>query len=163
VAPEHVRAIVVWERLRAGRGVTVMDVSELARFIPRWSFNELAMTNERGLHDMTSLREHAGLKAEGIWHDALARISLKDREYYMHCLRNGHRLQAPPQVHIGTIHSVKGGEADHVVLRTDLTYRTSLGLEADPDNEHRVFYVGATRARKHLYLVDPQEGQGYLI
>lgn len=158
VAPEHVRAIVVWERLRQGKRVPAQDVREVARFIPRWGFKL-----EHGSYTLEELRGEHGLPATGIWHDALERIPLADREYYMHCLRNGYRLQDSPPVFIGTIHSVKGGEADNVVLRTDLTYRTAQGLEADPDNEARVFYVGITRAKKHLYIVDSQEGEGYLI
>ena len=112
---------------------------------------------------MQTLRDDHGLRVEGIWHDALTRIGLKDREFYMHCLRNGYRLQDRPLVYVGTIHSVKGGEADNVVLRTDMTYRTYLGLEEDPDNEHRVFYTGITRAKKNLFIVDAQESNGYLI
>jgi superfamily I DNA/RNA helicase len=158
VAPEHVRAIVVWERLRQGKCVPAQDVREVARFIPRWGFKL-----EVGTYTLAALKSEHGLRAEGIWHDALARIPLSDREYYTHCLRNGYRLQDTPPVFIGTIHAVKGGEADNVVVRTDLTYRTQLGLEQDPDNEARVFYVGITRAKRNLYIVDPQEGHGYII
>jgi superfamily I DNA/RNA helicase len=158
IPAEHVRAIVVWERLRAGKRVPAADVREVARYIPRWSFGL-----EVGAYTLAELQAEHGLRAEGIWHDALERLPLADREYYMHCLRNGYRLQDPPPVHVGTIHSVKGGEDDHVVLRTDLTYRTQQGLEADPYNEARVFYVGVTRAKRHLYIIDAQEGAGYLI
>jgi superfamily I DNA/RNA helicase len=56
---------------------------------------------------------------------------------------------------------VKGQEADHVVLHTDLTRKI---VEQMGDGEHRVFYVGATRARHSLTIVAPENAAlGYSI
>jgi superfamily I DNA/RNA helicase len=55
----------------------------------------------------------------------------------------------------GTIHSVKGGEADAVFLFPDLSRSGDLAYRrygADRDSVIRLFYVGMTRARKSLYL-----------
>ncbi|ERH06914.1 MAG: superfamily I DNA and RNA helicase [Halonotius sp. J07HN4] len=88
----------------------------------------------------------------------------------------------PDTVRVGTIHSAKGREADHVFVATDLTEKvveqmaaTVAGHEeaADPttvgddeftkhtdpvplltDNERRVFYVGMSRARERLVLLE---------
>ena len=82
----------------------------------------------------------------------------------------------PNRVRIGTIHSAKGREADHVFVATDLTEKVveqmaaSVGDEAVPgteeftsktdpvpiltDNERRVFYVGMSRARERLVLLE---------
>lgn len=57
------------------------------------------------------------------------------------------------KIRIGTIHSVKGGEADNVVLLTDLTKASFNNLQKNPDAEHRVFYVAATRAKKSLTII----------
>jgi superfamily I DNA/RNA helicase len=60
-----------------------------------------------------------------------------------------------PGVVVGTIHSVKGGEADVVYLFPDLSpagdeqYRQ---YGPPRDSVIRVFYVGATRARETLYI-----------
>ena len=59
---------------------------------------------------------------------------------------------------VGTIHSVKGGQADHVYLMCDLSPK---GWQQwnDVDLRHalyRLFYVGATRARKTLSIIHPQ-------
>ena len=35
--------------------------------------------------------------------------------------------------------------------------------KGDEDSEHRVYYVGATRARKSLHVVEPRDGNGYRI
>lgn len=61
-----------------------------------------------------------------------------------------------PVVHIDTIHGVKGDEADIVVLFTDVSRLTWKELEENPESEHRVFYVGCTRAKETLYIVSPE-------
>ena len=33
--------------------------------------------------------------------------------------------------------------------------------KGDEDSEHRIFYVGATRARKTLHIVEPKDKNGY--
>ncbi len=97
-----------------------------------------------------------------LWHDALASIPLETREYYLSCLRRDKRaLSDPPRIRVTTIHGAKGLEAQHVVLLTDLNARILRGAELDPDAERRVLYVGVTRARESLYLVEPRSGRGY--
>lgn len=66
-----------------------------------------------------------------------------------------------PQIRVSTIHSVKGGEADNVVLLMDMTKSTYANLQRNPDSEHRVFYVGVTRAKKSLTLVYPSSKTSY--
>lgn len=68
-------------------------------------------------------------------------------------------LLEPPKVIIGTIHSVKGGEADVVFLFPDLSDSglTAYRRHGPPrDAVIRTFYVGMTRAREVLYLCAPE-------
>jgi DNA helicase-2/ATP-dependent DNA helicase PcrA len=82
------------------------------------------------------------------------------------------------RVRVGTIHSAKGREADHVFVATDLTEKVveqmaaTVEQENKPvpgdqtftkhtspvptltDNERRVFYVGMSRARERLVLLE---------
>ncbi len=81
------------------------------------------------------------------------------------------------RVRVGTIHSAKGREADHVFVATDLTEKVVEQMVAsvdDPtdvdgveeftkstspvpvltDNERRVFYVGMSRARERLVIME---------
>jgi DNA helicase-2/ATP-dependent DNA helicase PcrA len=78
----------------------------------------------------------------------------------------------PDRVRVGTIHSAKGREADHVFVSTDLTekvveqmaasvaddapdFDTSTGrVPVLADNERRVFYVGLSRARERLVVLE---------
>jgi DNA helicase-2/ATP-dependent DNA helicase PcrA len=82
------------------------------------------------------------------------------------------------RVRLGTIHSAKGREADHVFVATDLTEKVVEQMSAAieqaneeipeemsftkhantvptlTDNERRVFYVGMSRARERLVILE---------
>lgn len=105
---------------------------------------------------LDKIKTYEGTKQAGApaWHDALTSIPLEEREYLLACRRRGERLNGPPRIAIETVHGSKGRQADHVLLCTDLTARVSRAAEAQPDPELRVCYVGVTRARETLSLVE---------
>lgn len=63
---------------------------------------------------------------------------------------SGVDLFSKPKVRVSTIHSAKGAEADHVILMNAMGART---YEAMGDDEVRVWYVGVTRARHRLDII----------
>jgi superfamily I DNA/RNA helicase len=66
-----------------------------------------------------------------------------------------------PRIDIRTIHTAKGLECENVAVLTDVSRSTYLEYLKEPDNEHRVFYVAITRAKKNLYIIDPQTDINY--
>ena len=62
---------------------------------------------------------------------------------------------------VSFVHKAKGGEADNVALVLDCP--KIIKDKGDTDSEHRVFYVGATRARKTLHIIEPKDENGYKI
>ena len=76
------------------------------------------------------------------------------------CYRHG-TFYNGPRINISTIHTVKGDEADVVVLMSDISRAVESQLEVDPDSEHRVFYVAVTRAKEKLIIVQPQTRMYY--
>lgn len=66
-----------------------------------------------------------------------------------------------PKVRIGTVHSVKGQEADKVVVLTSVGRRIRQSEEDSQerhDEERRIEYVAVTRARRELVIAhDPRE------
>ncbi len=75
--------------------------------------------------------------------------------------RFGKSVVDRPRVRLGTIHSVKGAEADNVALLTATSGVIQRGM-SDPreyDAEQRVWYVGVTRARRKLLLFDQAGSQ----
>lgn len=146
-------AIVSYEHLRKGGDVGGADMSLVLRAMGRKAME----LDERVTYTAKELHVDTG----PIWHDALIRIPLDDREYYLACLRRGGKLNEDARIRINTIHGSKGQEAEHVVLVTDLTFRVQRGYERDPDSEHRVFYVGSSRALNSLTLLAPTTCYGY--
>lgn len=69
-------------------------------------------------------------------------------------------LTQDPAIVIGTIHSVKGGEAENVYLVPDLSSKgkESWGFRGQKDPIIRQIYIGMTRASRNLFLVKPPKG-----
>lgn len=72
-------------------------------------------------------------------------------------------LTDDPRVILGTVHSVKGGEADVVYVSPDLSMNGHEGYTnggEGRDATHRLFYVAMTRARERLVLCEPGARRG---
>jgi superfamily I DNA/RNA helicase len=112
---------------------------------------------------LSRLQELGWPQEPPIWHQFLTRIPESDREYFLAARRRGESLVGKPRIRISTIHTSKGGEADHVMLLTDMSQRTSQEMERKPDDEHRVWYVAVTRARQGLHVIEPGTGNFYQV
>lgn len=68
----------------------------------------------------------------------------------------GPELASNSRIRVGTIHSVKGMEADNVAMLTTIGKRVETGMgDADQhDEEQRIAYVGVTRTRHNLYVIN---------
>jgi len=72
--------------------------------------------------------------------------------------KNIEMIEDTPKIIIGTIHSVKGAQADCVILFPDISIRAARHIQTSKEAEDsitRVFYVGMTRARQKLTLAAP--------
>lgn len=97
-----------------------------------------------------------------------SKLRAKERPRYEYPLTIAERygvaaLREVPRVIVGTVHSVKGGEADTVYVFPDLSLAAWSGQAGGPGWAHggegqhptiRLFYVAFTRARQHLRLCD---------
>lgn len=86
------------------------------------------------------------------------RISPGEKAYYRRLLERGgdQAFLNPPKIKVGTLHSAKGMEADFVILRPEMASRTYAEWLKRPEAERRCWYVGITRAKKGLWLLDPE-------
>lgn len=66
-----------------------------------------------------------------------------------------------PQVLVSTIHHVKGGECQNCAIMLDTTRKTKGNVFENIDEELRILYVGVTRAKENLFLIDSKNGEGY--
>jgi len=75
----------------------------------------------------------------------------------------GKPIELPIKLQIGTIHSAKGLQADTVFLINNITRRINRAIyksRENWENEARVWYVGMTRAKERLYIIDDLFGTG---
>jgi superfamily I DNA/RNA helicase len=89
---------------------------------------------------------------DSIWHVAFHLIGDAQREYIISCLRKQQKVNSS-RIKLNTIHATKGGECQNVVLITDMATRTFDELYRSPDNECRAFYVGVTRTKENLHVI----------
>jgi superfamily I DNA/RNA helicase len=126
--------------------------------------NCLKYMDKDARHTMQSLRERMWLKTSDVWYNAFDNAPQKKVRYIRRMRENGEKLNSSPRITLSTIHGVKGGEQDNVVLLTDLSRNTQRNYEQNPDDENRLFYVGATRAKNHLHIIRPKDiYKGYKI
>ena len=83
--------------------------------------------------------------------------------YYLQALDVTGQLDTKPRINLSTIHKSKGGECDNVILVTDLSRANQDEMEVDSDDTNRVFYVGVTRAKQSLHIINPQKERGFIL
>jgi superfamily I DNA/RNA helicase len=164
----ELKAIIAWENLRKGRPVSLAEVSNIYDHMSVKKGFEYGskkrldkVTEADRLVLLCDLKDEFGLLTTEIWHKALDRISPQVSAYFIAALRRGEKLMKEPRIKINTIHGVKGGEADNVVLLPDMATRTYNEFMDDPDPEHRVWYVGVTRTKSNLFILQPQTANCY--
>lgn len=161
-----------WEHLRAGNEISGRAVKDIYSYMDgkgriahgyRVKVEKSLDTN--GLYKMADLKADWGLLIDSPWFEALNKIGDDNKNYYLSILRKhgSKALTKPPTATVNTIHGVKGGEADHVIIMSDLTKRTYDSYVNNPDAERRVFYVGVTRAKKHLHIIQPNGIYNFML
>ena len=111
--------------------------------------------------DLDDLRMDHGLEIYGSWEQL--NIPEESKLYMKSLIANGDNLFNKPRIKVSTIHSVKGEECDNVVLFTDLERVIYESARRNPNPEHRLFFVGVTRTKENLYIMQPSEEYVYNV
>lgn len=91
------------------------------------------------------------------WEDFLLYVHPQNVSIFKNALKYYTLEQcANPVLEVSTLHGSKGKEADRVYVCSALTKRLFGTLDHE-DHEHRLFYVGVTRSRDELIVVDDPE------
>jgi len=101
-------------------------------------------------------RAEHGLVTTDVWYEAFDGLDTITENYIRNMRANGEQINKNPRIIMSTIHGAKGGEADKVLLMQDLTNAALETFSHDPDELHRLFYTGATRAKRELHVLDPK-------
>jgi|TARA_R110000824_G_scaffold164199_3_gene340339 superfamily I DNA/RNA helicase len=166
-------AIMDWESWCKGQPLAPTKIRNLYTFMkvgegfvkgfgPR--SNNLTSLNEEEAHTMQYASTNLGLLADSSmrWHRALGKIDLDTKNYILNALKRGDNVRNP-RIKISTIHSMKGGEADNIIVVPDISYAAYREYNRNPSTEHRVFYVAVTRAKESLHILYPQTNRAYDI
>ena len=159
-------AIADWENVRKGVDITYEKVKRIASYMSPNNFNkeQLQYLDKDAMYNMVDLCKDKGLNTQKVWYEAFDDAPERKMRYIKRMRENGEKLNSAPRITLSTIHGVKGGEQDNVVLLTDLSKSTQKNYEQHPDDENRLFYVGATRTKNHLHVVRPKDiYKGYKI
>lgn len=153
-------AIRVWEVLRRGGDESAEQILDCLKYmhpslVSATLLKRLKADESSRMYGLPELRS-LGLKTDKIWHEVLTKISPKERDFFIAARRRGEPLLKEPRIKISTIHASKGGQADNVLLLTDMSYRCYNNMQTLYDDEIRVWYVAATRCRETLNIIMPR-------
>jgi DNA helicase-2/ATP-dependent DNA helicase PcrA len=169
---EILEAYQVWTRLNQGASVSAEEAQTVYQYllvkkghVARGFSNGKTIQNEKSV-DIEKLKSHHGLLITGDWKQLNFPADTKD--YMQTLLERGDDLMNKSKIQLMTLHGSKGRECENVCLFPDygtegqdeFIYR---GAYEDPDPEHRLFFVGATRAKENLYLMQPTSDYYYTI
>lgn len=162
-------AINTWRALQAGVQVYAPQIKNLYEFMPkqgpragvrRGSSALLDSADPQRAYSYEDLVFGYGLIAPKD-HDALDVLKISDGEklYIAALERRGEDILSEPRVKLSTFHAMKGGEDDNCVVYLGSTKACS--APENQDDEHRAFYVGVTRTRKNLHILDTDKRYRY--
>ena len=158
IAQRMFDAVIGWHELAKGEMVdkrTIKKVFFYKKVSDKYE-EALEKMNDSHLYDLDTLKVLFGPFSVGEWQYALEKINIQDRAYLLRLALGDDDITKKPRIKISTIHAAKGGECDNVLLTTDMNIKTYSAYQKDSDDEKRVFYVGATRAKEELHVLLPQ-------
>ena len=171
ISEKLVANIMAWDELCQDQKLGVERVKTLYSGLPKQGESAVVKRGATKLLDalapdaevdMATLMSDYGLLrgADYAAYDVL-KVSESMRRYIEAIERRGEDLLSPPRIKLSTFHAMKGGEDDNCVV---YTASTKACVESPhQDDEHRAFYVGVTRARHRLYILQSDNKYRYTI
>lgn len=155
------KTILKWTELSKGKTVGLSDCKDIFDYLAE-DFDEKKFKNKNEFSI-----EDLGYNKDDIWYDVFVNADQNECFYIRNLLANGEKLSEEPRIEVSTIHAAKGGECENVILVLDNSRKIRQSVELSiekADEEHRVWYVGTTRAKQNLYLLKPKkERYGYSL
>lgn len=158
-----------WQDLCQDKAVNVQRIKDLYSSVPKQGDHAVVARGKTQLLDvlapdaeltMQTLQSDYGLKmgAEKSGYEVL-RVPESMQDYIAAMERRGDDLLSEPRIKLSTFHAMKGGEDDNCVV---FTASTKASMDSHyPDDEHRAFYVGVTRTRHSLYILETNNKYRY--
>ena len=163
---KFVIAIRSWIKLNRGETISFDELKKLYQCIRsktgiKRGFKKLEGIDQNVEFSLQNLKDDVGLIAEGDWQEVIFGLDPEDILMFESLIKSGDIFKNKARIRLSTIHGIKGGESDNVVVISDISYKTWKKFNIEPDDEHRVFYVAVTRAKKNLFLLQPETKYSY--
>ena len=120
--------------------------------------------------EINAVRDFTGITTWNVkkeWYTVFTQADEEEKNYISRMLEGGEKLSEEPRIWLSTIHSIKGGEEDNVILCLDMGDKILKAIKKSTDKadeEHKVWYVGTTRARNNLYKLKAKiKRKGYKL
>ena len=178
-------AIKSWTAISNGKTITKYDAEIMFKYIRDLEKDAFRQDKfwmgepDFKTYNFEALKEWCGLtvpdekKNKEWWWILRRNFTSRQKIYFIRLLKRygQQQLNEEPKIVIDTIHSVKGGEADHVVLASKNDYASDFGRKTklDKSGERKVYYTGASRAKNTLHILSTDYkyhypiGKDYLI
>ena len=148
-----------WEAWRKGAHLNHLEIKNIYEYVgsnvlPGFKKGKTLHSEEK--YTLQKCKENHGLLTDKVWFEAFEGLDPITETYIRNMRANGEKINKNPRIIMSTIHGAKGGEADKVLLMQDLTNAALETFSHDPDELHRLFYTGATRAKRELHVLDPK-------
>ena len=118
----------------------------------RWCNGEVIEDKE--MNDILKLTDVKEITHKIQWYKLFTKAPIKEKTYILKLMEQGENLDEDARIRVSTIHSIKGGEEDNVILFMHQGSKIQKSIKRSiekQDEEHRVWYVAITRARNNLY------------
>ena len=154
-----------WEHLRKGQLLSYKQIEKIYGYMNESHTDKSKLKGmvKGAFYGIDALTKDHGLKTNTVWFEAFNNAGTTRINYLKKMRENGEKLNKKPRIELSTIHAAKGGECQNVVLLTDLTKTTLETYHKNPDDENRLFYVGATRTKENLHIIEPKHAEKSFI
>jgi DNA helicase-2/ATP-dependent DNA helicase PcrA len=156
-----------WEAWRKGGLLNHLEIKNIYEYLGSNvldGFRKGKTLHSEMKYSLEECKEKYGLITDKVWYESFEGLDTLTENYIRNMRANGEMINRNPRIIMSTIHGAKGGEADKVLLMQDLTNAALETFSHDPDELHRLFYTGATRAKKELHVLDPKNfDRAYII
>ena len=156
-----------WEHWRKGDSLNYLEIKNIYQYLGDnilQGFKKGNTFNSDLKYTIEDAQKDHGLLIKNVWYESFDGLDPMTETYIRNMRANGEQINKNPRIKMSTIHAVKGGEADNVLLMQDLTGAAIETFSHDPDELHRLFYTGATRAKRELHVLDPKNfDRAYII
>ena len=171
ISRKKTEAMATWVELQEGKSLGLGRIQKFYEAVPKMGAGAVVkrgaskLLDAAGPEDLLSystLANEFGLIAPIDTHPMdIVKMSEQEKVYVRSLERRGENIYEEPRIKLSTIHAMKGGEDDNVAVYLGSTQSCVDGKH--PEDEHRVFYVAVTRAKKNLYLIETDKTYRYEI